>query len=48
MEAGDFRCPFALSPTRTGSRFALSLVNVPGKFEPTVFMVRAIDIWHVN
>ncbi len=48
MEAGDFRCPFALSPTRTESRFALSLVDVPGEFEPTLFMVRAIDIWHVN
>jgi hypothetical protein len=48
MEAGDFRCPFALSPTDTESRFELSLVDVPSEFEPTSFTVRAIDIWHVN
>jgi hypothetical protein len=48
MEAGDFRCPFALSPTDTESRFVLSLVDVPGEFEPSSFTVRAIDVWQVN
>jgi len=48
MEAGDFRCPFALSPTDTESQFVLSLVDVPGEFEPSSFTVRAIDVWRVN
>jgi hypothetical protein len=48
MEAGGFRCPFALSPTDTDYRFELSLVEVPSKFEPSSCTVRAIDIWHVN
>jgi hypothetical protein len=48
MGAGDFRCPFALSPADAESRFDLSLVDVPLEFEPTSFTVRAIDVWHVK
>jgi hypothetical protein len=43
MEAGDFRCPFALSPTDAESQFELTL-----PVDPSMFTVRAIEIWHVN
>ena len=43
MEAGDFHCPFALSPTDAESQFELTL-----PVDPSMFTVRAIEIWHVN
>ena len=43
MEAGDFRCPFALSPTDAESQFELTL-----PVDPSMFTVRAIEIWRVN